>query len=144
MKESERFANSKSKRKRDTIDPSSTGKLIILLLLSSTLIFLAYWFVSIVRTEILTMSYAHKFAYEYRQLSWLHYNPYPVDRIRVIRHSMDTFEVYYTTRGSGWLLTFVLREYEWIMDSWSAVWVSSGRPNGFVWPYFRIWSIMPD
>ena len=87
------------------------------------------------RAEYLTARHGAEFSQGYLQTGMVD----AVDFWKVMAYRADAAQVYYSLPddGGGILLDFVRDGDGWSLQSWAAVWSSSGSADGWIWPYYR-------
>ena len=120
------------------------------------ILFLVYWFISLVHVWHLTSIHGDMFKKILLEDTWLGSSFGEVNRLRVLEFSEDFAIVYYSTirgttesdsvflrdlrpraRLNGIVLHFRKINGQWQMGWWNGVWSRHGSADNFIWPLIR-------
>ena len=115
--------------------------ILLTIIISLILIFMAWWGLSIASCEYLTLRYGYRFEELYKENNMIGDE---LVRFKIIAYYDDYAEVYYVTRikgtdfKSGDVLRFRKEDGKWIYDGWPrTVWSNHGNADEYIWPYGR-------
>lgn len=111
-------------------------RLIKRIALLGIMLFAAYWLVSFLHCEMLTVEHSEEFSDAWKEHTMIA----SVDYCKVIEYTDTYAEVYYVTESAyGNVLTFTRdsNNGDWNFYEWHTVWSSTGSAEDFIWPYIR-------
>lgn len=93
---------------------------------------ISFWFLSLLKCEILTWQYGAEFIGLDQQTNMLVESDY----LKVLNYSDNRATVYYVAKNLGGdTLVFEKQEGVWKCAEWNTIWSDSGSAEGVQWPY---------